>query len=613
MKYSQKFNKILDNSVFLKSIADAKDIVDNIRKKNSRKLTESEIIQLKSQYNFSDNWNKIIVSESFTTKNIQNNRFMGDIYLGKFSGRDIAYSDTIFSTGIYNSTIVNSMILDEALIFNTSLLSNYIVQKGVSLISNMSISAGKDLSFGNNQKINMGPETGERKFPIFSEINIQIAESVILNKEFRKKYNSFAEKYSKLSEIDFGIIEENSIIANSLKIKDSFIGNSTLIDGVISVENSSIISSRDDPVEITDGVIVKNSTLQFGTKVTSMAIVENSVMMEFSCGEYQAKIIDSIIGPNSEIAKGEVTSSLLGPFIGFHHQSMLISAIWPEGKGNVGYGANVGSNHTSRLPDQEIFPGEGAFFGLGVNIKFPADFRDSPYTLIATGVTTLPQKVSLPFSLINSSSHFQADMSPAINEIFPAWGIYKNLFSLFRNIIKYKERDKSKNIIISADVFRADIIKLVENSLHRLLNADKNKEIFLEADIAGLGKNYLTKENLLKGIEGYKFFIKYYDLNLLLTEIEKKYNSTEKNIYYKELTILEIIEKLQELKKIDKIFLEKSKLSLLNDNKRGEKIIFDYNDIHDSDNEIIKKLEFIIKAKEISIDKIIKLLKGLYV
>src|SRR5438093_5611883 len=115
----------------------------------------------------------------------------------------------------------------------------------------------------------------------------------------------------------------------------------------------------------------------------------------------------SISGPNSGVAEGEVTASLLGPFVGFHHQALLIAALWPEGKGNVGYGANVGSNHTSKAPDQEFWPGEGTFFGLGVNIKFPADFSRAPYSIIASGVATLPQRVTFPFSLLNNpGAHF---------------------------------------------------------------------------------------------------------------------------------------------------------------------------------------------------------------
>ena len=78
-------------------------------------------------------------------------------------------------------------------------------------------------------------------------------------------------------------------------------------------------------------------------------------------------------------------------FISCHHSSL---ALWFYGKGNIGYGANIGSNHTGRLPDQECIPGEGVFFGLGCNIKYPCNFEKAPYSLIASGITLLPQVCS---------------------------------------------------------------------------------------------------------------------------------------------------------------------------------------------------------------------------
>src|SRR5947207_6024828 len=135
-----------------------------------------------------------------------------------------------------------------------------------------------------------------------------------------------------------------------------------------------------------------------------MAVVDRSVLTEHSHAERHGKVTASIIGPNSGVGGGEVTASLVGPFVGFHHQALLIAATWPDGKGNVAAGACVGSNHTSRAPDQEFRPGEGAFFGLGVNIKYPSDFSRSPYLVVACAVTTSPQVVAFPFALIRPVS-----------------------------------------------------------------------------------------------------------------------------------------------------------------------------------------------------------------
>ena len=136
------------------------------------------------------------------------------------------------------------------------------------------------------------------------------------------------------------------------------------------------------------GSRVVRGLVQWGCEVDSMGFVSNSMMMEHShvdkhgkvascpsppiplCSvpslpphfplplcpspfpRLSPKLIDSILGHNSGVSEGECTSSLVGPFVGFHHQSLLIASLWPEGKGNVGYGANVGSNHTGKANDQ---------------------------------------------------------------------------------------------------------------------------------------------------------------------------------------------------------------------------------------------------------------------
>lgn len=193
---------------------------------------------------------------------------------------------------------------------------------------------------------------------------------------------------------------ENCIVERATILSSSHAGDSTLIDG---------------------GSVVRDALVQWGSHISTMACVERAVLCEQTHVDRHGKLLDSLLGPMSGVSEGEVSCSLVGPLLGFHHQALLIAALWPEGKGNVGYGANVGSNHTSKAPDQEIRPGEGVFFGLGTSIKFPANYQSSPYTIIATGVCTLPQKVDFPFSLINTPGESITGLSPAINEISPGW------------------------------------------------------------------------------------------------------------------------------------------------------------------------------------------------
>lgn len=52
--------------------------------------------------------------------------------------------------------------------------------------------------------------------------------------------------------------------------------------------------------------------------------------------------------------------------------------------------------------DQEIWPGEGVFFGLSTVIKFPGNYSESPFSVIGSGVTCLPQRVKEPVHSIEA-------------------------------------------------------------------------------------------------------------------------------------------------------------------------------------------------------------------
>jgi hypothetical protein len=251
-----------------------------------------------------------------------------------------------------------------------------------------------------------------------------------------------------------------------------------------------------------------------------MAIVDASLLTEHSHVERHGKVTQSILGPNTGVAEGEVTASLCGPFVGFHHQALMIATFWPEGKGNVGYGANVGSNHTSKAPDQELWAGEGTFFGLGVNIKFPSNFTKAPYSIIASGVATLPQKVSFPFSLINSPSESYPGVSPAYNEIMPAWVLSDNIYTIRRNEGKYKARNKARRSRFVFDVFRPDIVDLMLDSRRRLSDVPDRKEVYTDRNIKGLGKNYLLERSRAEAVGTYTFYIRYYALLGLMNRVE---------------------------------------------------------------------------------------------
>lgn len=236
--------------------------------------------------------------------------------------------------------------------------------------------------------------------------------------QLQRAYNRFVDEYLAQLACGFAIVASNARLIRCSRVANSFVGSFALLEDS-DVVNTTVLSSRTEPSRIVTKSLVRNAVLQWHCTVEALSVVTDAFLCDCAHVERHGVVLSSLIGPNTSIAEGEVSASFVGPFVGFHHQALLIASYWPEGKGNVGYGANVGSNHTLKAPDQELFPGEGVFFGLGCSIKFPSNFVRAPYSVVATAVTTLPQRLAMPFSLINTPGHVIPSLSPAINEISP--------------------------------------------------------------------------------------------------------------------------------------------------------------------------------------------------
>lgn len=477
-----------------------------------RNLTQDEITSLVKRNNYARDWNTILVSHDFIPDFIYCSRFAGRCSLGRFDGSQLEAKENIsLGSGIYDSVIANSYICGNAAVHRCGMVSNYIVSPGCVLQGNGSITAGGGLLFANGTIIPLGPETGERSMAMFAELNMGTACEIISKKSGASLYDEFIRRYSALCMLDSGYIGPGTIIKNTVSVTDSFIGGSAFITGALNISGSAILSSPEEHTSAGHGVIIEGSIVQHGCRVSSGASLHSSLLMEHSEAEKHCIINSSIIGPNSVIGEGEITSTLAGPFTAAHHQSLLIAAVWTGGRGNIGYGANVGSNHTSRLPDQELFPGEGMFFGLGSSIKFPADYRLSPYTVISTGAVTLPQKLEFPFSLVTQPPAHYGSVPPLFNELRPGWMLSDNLYTLVRNEEKYRKRNKSRRDAFEFTIMRPDIIDMMVTARARLRTAG-SREIYTESDIPGTGKNFITPSALAAGLEAYNFFIRYYSL-----------------------------------------------------------------------------------------------------
>jgi hypothetical protein len=550
-----------------------------------RSLREDEIVALERQGNISADWKSIQVTGNFKPDRVWQNHFIGCVVLGHYSGKNLPdrTGGGSLPTGIYRSTIEDSHIGDNCAVHNCPGIYRTLVVRD-SLISNSNtgllLDGNQGILYGNGVSIPVGVETGGREIALYSDLSMELAEYVLrhpADTAIQSAYREHLAEYLERIRFTWTIIDKHSRILDTKSITNTYIGPYSIILGADQIQNSSVFSTRDDPTLISNSSVVRNSIIQDGVEISDAAIIQNSMLFEHSHAEHHGKIIDSIIGPNSGVSKGEITSCLLGPFVGFHHQSLLIAAFWPGGRGNVGYGANVGSNHTSRMPDQECWPGEGMFFGLSCAIKYPANFSQAPYSIIAAGVTTLPQKLEFPFSLINEPVGYYLEVPPGFNNLIPAWGLYNNLYSLKRNEGKYRSRNKAKRNRFDLRLFRHDILEYMRKALEYLENVKERKTIYLPGDIPGIGKNMLTDENRLKAVDAYRFFIHYAEIHERILRIR---DGGEFPQTPDEMTRLK--EDLQEYLNMLPRILEGTEKSRERDISRGAAIIPDYRDTHPS-------------------------------
>lgn len=513
-----KLKKVLKNSVFATSVENFKAIRAATTK--YRALTESEIHILESNGNRSESWSKIMVEPDFDPARIYRSSFAGEVFLPRFFGTLLLPGDVSFPTGIYDS-LIHNCIIENALIHKVAMLSNILVRSSAVLQNVGSIVSSGRINYMVSSPMHIGNEMGSRTVMVFPEITTELIDLQLFDKpsvEVATAFNELLKTYREETSLPFGIVGKGAVICNTNIIRNSWIGAHARIEGAEKIRNSIVMSSLEESSHVYDSVILENSNVQYGVTIHTGAEVQGSVLMSRTTIACKAIIKSSIIAQCSHIEEGEVNSSYVGPMTQMHHHSLLIAALWPDGCGNLGYGANVGSNHTGRMPDQEIMPGQGMFFGLGVNIKFPANFKEAPYSLIATGVTTLPQRLKFPFSLIRPGDPRLLNVSPKLNEIVPGWNYAKNAYALDRNLYKYSQRGKGIIPFAFYNIFKPEIVRMVCNA-YMQLQVSEICDIYTKAQIPGLGENFLRERLRQQAIKTYLEYIERYLLETIITQI----------------------------------------------------------------------------------------------
>ena len=505
--------------------------------RNCRMLTEEEIAQLERSGSFSQDWSTVLITPETRLDLVSGCLFQGRVLVHLPDGK------------LRCTMIRDCKILGPLNVESTGIVSGLTLFQGcsVSFCGRVEWTSAPSFLWSSIQG---GLETGERSLPLLPNLTHTDA-AWLASGNGRREAHKLSEMLLELKEKLTGFIGEDAHLTSCPALENSIFLKGSLVNGATAVRGSVLFPGS----SVTDGALVRSSVLQWNAKADSLAVVQDSIVGECSVVEKHGKLTSSYLGADSVLAEGEITASVVGPLTGMHHQSLLIAAFWPGGKGNIGYGANIGSNHTSRLPDQEIRPGTGLFFGLSTSVKFPSDFSRSPFSVIATGLTTLPQRVEFPFSLICLPEVRPQGVPEGWMRLIPGWMLHSNLYAVLRNLWKFRSRSRSVHTAVDTGIFSQEILELVREALSDLESSSG-------CTAEGAGKNFITPEDRLAGIVVYRKCLRFFSLR---DKLEEGSISTGE--------AGELIDLLKQIRQGVRLSREK-------DFKRGARIIHDYRTIH---------------------------------
>lgn len=432
-----------------------------------RRLRADEIKQLVQNGNLAEDWNTVLVSETFEPGLIRNSSFFGLVRIGRLSNVVLEHHDLQLPAGIWNSMIVSCDIGDDTAIHNVHYLAHYIIGNSCILANICEMHTTNHAKFGNGiikqgedesvrVWLDLMNETGGRRVMPFDGM---IAADAYLWAKYRDD-KQLLEKFKVLTQNKFdirrgyyGTVGNCCVIKNSGILKDVKIGCSAYIKGANKLKNLTINSSDQEPTQIGEGVELVNGIIGYGCHIFYGCKAVRFVLSDHSNLKYGARLINSFLGDNSTISCCEVLNNLIFPAHEQHHNNSFLIASVVLGQSNMAAGATIGSNHNSRANDNEVQAGRGFWPGLCTSIKHSSRFAS--FVLLAKGDYPAELDIRLPFSLLNNNACKDR------LEVIPSFWWLFNMYALARNSWKFQSRDKRLNKIqhIEIDPFAPDTVE----------------------------------------------------------------------------------------------------------------------------------------------------------
>ena len=479
-----------------------------------RKLTQDEVLQLKTQMCSADCWDNIEVSEDFNADYVRHVRFSGNVRLGAFR-EDFELAGGIRKhSGLHYATLHNVTVGDNCYIKNVkNYIANYEIGPRV-FIENVDIilTDGRS-SFGNGVEVSVLNETGGREVVIFDRLSAQTAYVMAIYRhrpEMVARLRDVIMRYVEGVTSEVGYIGTGAFIVDSGYIKNVKVGDFCKIEGASRLKNGSINSNCHAPVHVGVNVIGDDFIICSGSNIED-GVTFSRCFIGQSCKlghNYSAS--DSLFFGNCQGENGEACAIFAGPFTVTHHKSTLLIAGMFSFM-NAGSGSNQ-SNHMYKLgPIHQGIMERGAKTSSDSYILWPA--RVGAFSLVMGRHVSHQDTSDFPFSYLIEQQ----------NTSFIMPGANLKSVGTIRDAKKGPVRDSRK------DPDRLDQINynlLSPYVIHKMLNGVKilkelQKISGEHSDAYSYQSGKIKRSSLLNGLKYYGMAIDKFLGNSLITRIMK--------------------------------------------------------------------------------------------
>mgnify|MGYP002623272352 FL=1 len=411
-----------------------------------RQLTQEEIDVLERNNCWAEDWNRVMVAESFRPYGFHRVLFYGDIRLGSFDKQVEVTKGFTKHAGINDATLRNVTVGNDCLIEKIgNFINNYTIGNDcyISNISTMETTEGA--TYGEGQLVSVLNEMGDGNVILFHDLNSQLAAFMVKHfkdKQLRDNITRLVNEEIRITQSEQGTIGNGVKIINTKEITNTVIKDDCEINGAARLSDCTILSSKDASVYIGTGVICENSIISNGCSITNSVKMQECFVGE-ACQITNGFTAEaSVFFANSFMANGEACAAFCGPFSASHHKSSLLIG-GDFSFYNAGSNTNF-SNHAYKMGPMHYGTLErGSKTASGAYVLMPA--KIGAFSVCFGKLMNHPDMRCLPFAYLMAYGETMY--------IVPGRNI--TTVGLYRDIKKWPKRDRrapsSRKSIINFD------------------------------------------------------------------------------------------------------------------------------------------------------------------